>query len=261
MKKAALYFCIMFSFFQELKGQQTTAMDFTMSDCLGNTHHLFQEMDSGRVIVLEFFMTHCDPCVEAGDKLSGMFLDLVKSYPKKLSFYQFGFSDEYTCTDITNWVNDHNFSFTSVPFDSGDAQVKYYGGFGMPTVVVVGGTKHQVIFSSVGFANKDTNDVSLAIHNFFAGKLNLSSLEPSSREINIYPNPASNEIIFLNPLVNKNNSVINIADALGRILFHQVIYSSSTTIHIPIAHFSEGIYTLKCQSDEGEITQKFVINH
>ncbi len=97
--------------------QPTTAYDFNMNDCSGNMHHLFAELDSGNVVIMEFFMLSCSPCVDAGNELQPMIQNLKSSCSNKIKFYHFGFTNSYTCTQITNWVNTN--SYSSVPFDSG----------------------------------------------------------------------------------------------------------------------------------------------
>ena len=49
---------------------QTTALDFTLPDCDGVSHHLFDELDQGKVVILEFAMIpSCQPCISAGGVL------------------------------------------------------------------------------------------------------------------------------------------------------------------------------------------------
>ena len=42
-------------------GAQNNATDFTALDCDGVSHHLFSELDSGKVIVIAWVMP-CGPC-------------------------------------------------------------------------------------------------------------------------------------------------------------------------------------------------------
>jgi thiol-disulfide isomerase/thioredoxin len=171
----------------------TTAYDFKMNDCNGNMHHLFSELDSGNVVVMEFFMISCSPCIVAGHALDEMVVPLKKKYGKKVRFYQIGFTKSYTCSQIQNWVSTNGFA-TSVPFDSGDVQVAYYGGMGMPTVAVVGGKAHDVLFSSIDFKpNPDTATIAASIHTFF----NTTGIQKNAwneLSLRFFPNPASSSI-------------------------------------------------------------------
>jgi hypothetical protein len=185
MKKIfALVFTVLI-FIQISKAQQT-AMDFTMNDCNGQMHNCFTTLDSGDVIILEFFMT-CNMCVTAGKQVEAMKDQLDLQYPGKIKFYQMGYTNSYTCTAVLNWVNTNNFS--SVPFDSGAALVAYYGGFGMPTLAVVAGSTHEVLYTTVGYTNGDTADIASAIHDFFSST-GMSEITADVNAVNVFPNPA-----------------------------------------------------------------------
>lgn len=167
-----------------------TAYDFNMNDCNGKMHHLFSELDSGNVVVLEFFMLSCSPCIVAGKSLDAMVTPLKKKYGEKVRFYQFGFTKSYTCTQIQNWVSTNGFA-NAVPFDSGDVQVAYYGGMGMPTVAVVAGKGHKVLFTSMDYKPAtDTAIISADIHAFF-NSTGIQKNEDISSSVSIFPNPAS----------------------------------------------------------------------
>ena len=168
MKKVLLIIGVIVSSISITNAQVSTAQDFTMSDCNpGNTHSLFADyLDNEEVVIMEFFM-NCGSCIAAGQKISPMMTSLNTQYPGQVNFWALAFTNSYTCTTCNNWVN--NNSINAVPFDSGAAQVAYYGGFAMPTVVVVAGSQHQVIYNSNfdGPAG-DTAAIHAAIDNFFA---------------------------------------------------------------------------------------------
>ncbi|MCX6258305.1 MAG: redoxin domain-containing protein [Bacteroidia bacterium] len=41
---------------------QIIAPDFSLTDTHGNTYHLYQELDAGKIVVLDFFTIGCGPC-------------------------------------------------------------------------------------------------------------------------------------------------------------------------------------------------------
>ncbi len=49
---------------------QATAMDVEQNDCDGAYHHLFAELDAGNVIILDYVMLNCAPCI-LGTQSSG----------------------------------------------------------------------------------------------------------------------------------------------------------------------------------------------
>lgn len=192
--KTQLLFLILFLSFgidkNAIAQTPDTAYDFNMNDCNGKMHHLFSELDSGNVVVMEFFMLSCSPCIVAGKSLDAMLIPLKNKYGEKVRFYQFGFTKSYTCTQIQNWVSTNGFA-NSVPFDSGDVQVAYYGGMGMPTIAVVAGKEHKVLFTTMDYKPAtDTAIISSDIHTFF-NTTGIPTNVNMSSSVSVYPNPAS----------------------------------------------------------------------
>lgn len=177
---------------------QTTAVNFNMSDCNGNMHNLFSELDAGKVVIMEFFMLSCSPCIDAGNALDPMFTRLKATCSNNINYYQFGFTNSYNCSQITNWVTSHN--FTSVPIDSGAYQVGYYNGMGMPSIAVVAGKSHKVLYlcnaNTASFdVVKDTAVIADSIRTFFNCKpTGIKKPTQNISSISLVPNPASTNL-------------------------------------------------------------------
>ncbi len=240
----------------------TTAYDFNMNDCNGKMHHLFSELDSGNVVVMEFFMLSCSPCIDAGHALDAMVTPMKKKYGEKVRFYQMGFTKSYTCTQIKSWVSTNGFA-NSVPFDSGDVQVAYYDGMGMPTIAVVAGKGHGVLFTSTSFAPKtDTAVISKAIHTFFnpAGVLN----ESISSTVSIYPNPVSNAFTLSLDSKKAGTLVITLTNLQGQKVAdlpaeNIKVGEWNKTISLP--HLESGIYFLSGTVNGNFFTKKITIQN
>ncbi|MDD4848201.1 MAG: redoxin domain-containing protein, partial [Bacteroidales bacterium] len=48
----------------------TTAVDFTATDCHGTEIHLFDILDGGQYVLIDFFYTTCGPCIQATPKVA-----------------------------------------------------------------------------------------------------------------------------------------------------------------------------------------------
>lgn len=189
---------------------QTTAQDWTKNDCDGNSHHLFAELNAGSVIILEYVMMDCAPCITAANGLKPIYNQFNSSHPGKVKSYSIGFSDTYTCTQLQNWKSTNNLSHTTM-FPTGASDVSYYGGMGMPTIVVVGGPFHKVFYKKQGYSPSDNTTITAAINSALVA----TSVEtPVPAEFfQVYPNPASSYIDFQ---LNEAAHVMSITDLSGK---------------------------------------------
>jgi hypothetical protein len=115
---------------------------------------------------------------------------------------------------MLDFKNDNGFH-TSV-FDSGAYLCALYGGFGMPTVAILAGPAHDVIYSNVGFVTADTAYAGTAIRDYFSGVGIEEQNELSGW--NVYPNPASAKINVEFTLASPSNVNIQIVDLSGRLV-------------------------------------------
>lgn len=263
MKKIILLITTAVVLFDLSVNAQSTAMDFNLTDCNGSSHHLFSDLDAGNAVIIEFFMTSCNSCITAGQKLEAMKTDLLAEFPGKIKTYAFGFNNTYTCSQITSWIT--NNGFTSIPCDSGAAQVAYYGGMGMPTIVILGGgAAHSVLGSPyVGFTTSDTTTMANDIRSF----LSPSGIKETSLAVNsidVFPNPANNKLNLTFELIKNSTVKIELIDITGRVisvLSNENLLSGKISKTIETASFAEGNYILKVSADEAVINKKINIVH
>jgi|GEM_PF-329551 len=258
-----LAFVVTTMFSVQKANAQTTAMDFTMVDCSSTptTHNLFSDLNSGKVVIIEYFMLSCSSCPAAGQKLESMKTSLLSQYPGKIKSYAFGFNNTYTCAQVNNWVTTNGFS--SVPSDSGAAQVAYYGGMGMPTIVIIGGTNHKLLGSPyIGFSTSDTTIMATDIRNFFASTTGINEIKSNLSELNIYPNPSANEVKISFNLTENTHTVIEIMDITGRIVktvLNEKIAIGSSTRTVNVSNLDNGNYIVRINTDGHMVQQKLSI--
>jgi hypothetical protein len=257
MKKLILcsLFAAVASFASPVKAQ-TTAMDFNILDCNGTQHHLYSDLDAGKAVIIEFFMNSCSPCVTAGQALESMKADLLSEYPGMVKAYTFAFNNSYSCTIVNNWVT--NNGFTSVPSDSGAAQVAYYGGMGMPTIVILGGgTNHSVLGSPyIGFSTSDTTTMAADIRAFLGGTSINDNL--AANGLNVYPNPANTEMNISFTLEETSDVTIELVDVAGRVVatvLREKAMSGAITRTINTTAIAQGNYVIRINAN-GKISQQ-----
>lgn len=241
---------------------QTTAMNYDFIDCAGNPQSIFADLDAGKALIIEYFMTSCSPCITAGATLETMKADLMAEFPGMIKAYAFGFSNTYNCTTINNWVTTNG--ITSIPADSGALQVAYYGGMGMPTIVILGGgTSHAVLGSPyLSYTTSDTAIMATDIRNFLNGtgikENNLVS------NINLYPNPSNEQVKLTFELKEMSTVKIELFDISGRLV--STISEKKNQVGgivetINTNQFSQGSYLIQINANGTISKQKLNIIH
>ena len=245
--KNLFYLFIALLFATATSKAQTTAMDFNRMDCNGNMQHLFADLDSGNVVIIEFFMQNCGSCPIAGDKIEALKADLLAQFPGKIKSYAIGFNNTYSCASNAAWVNSNG--FTAVPMDSGAAQVAYYGGMGMPTVVALGGGNAHLVLGEpyLGLTNSDTAAMADDIRDF----LNATGIDDSESPVisfTMFPNPSSDEVTLAYEMKETGNISIDVFDITGknvRSLLNDNIAAGTFKKSFNIASLTAGNYIVR----------------
>jgi thiol-disulfide isomerase/thioredoxin len=239
-----------------LASAQTVAQNFTSTSCSGPPYELFNHLDQEKVVIIEFFMLNCTSCITAGNKLNPLYNTLSQQYPGRVEFWQMAFNNTYNCVDLSNWQNSHGYN--SVMFDSGAAQVAYYGGFGMPTIAVVAGSTHQVLFKRVGFQNNDTTLIGTAVRGFLNTTTGIQYVNEFTK-INLYPNPAQTEV-NIQVISEQKNVSFMVTDLTGkRMQLEPPVLSGESTYKINTSGFSAGVYILQMISNVQPVSTRFTI--
>lgn len=241
---------------------QTAAMGYNFIDCASNPQSIFADLDAGKALIIEYFMTSCSPCISAGATLEAMKADLMAQFPGMIKAYAFGYSDTYTCPTINSWVTTNG--ITSIPADSGALQVAYYGGMGMPTIVILGGgTSHTVLGAPyLSYTTSDTAIMATDIRNF----LNGTGIKENNfiSKINLFPNPSNEQVKLTFELKEISNVKIELFDISGRLVstisekknqVGEIVATINTSL------YSEGSYLIKVNANGNVSQQKLNIVH
>ncbi len=225
---------------------QTTALDFTANDCDGMPHNLFSDLDAGNAVVLELVMMGCQPCVDAAHSIVDNVLPNV-SDPTRVKYYSIGYTNSINCTQINNWKNTNG--FTHQVFAGMSAQTTYYGGMGMPTVIILGGgSTHGVYYSELGHSDSD-NPTIISVINSALSEANGVS-ENGAQAITLGPNPTTG---LLN--LNATYTSARVVDAQGRTVMNMAVVGAS----IDVSTLAAGHYTLELMAaDTSRAVGRFV---
>jgi len=239
---------------------QTTATDFTTDDCNGVSHNLFSELDAGDVIVISWVMP-CGPCETYSLPAYSAVQTFATSHPGRVHFY---IADDFgttACATLSNFAN--NMTISTI-FSSSDVNMSNYGAYGMPKVVVLGGTDHTIYYnqndSHITFPGTQS-----AISDALSAPLGIEQSVSNKFEISTYPNPVNN---VLNISYIKNQSALinfTIVDVLGKVVLsieESSSYSEEKLIKsINISTLNDGNYFLKISSGGTMESLPFVVSH
>ncbi len=242
-----------------------TPMQFSGVNCNGASVDLFADLDAGKAVILHFFMPSCGSCPPPAQKIQTMANNINAMHPGMVKGYAFPFQNSTTCAYAASWVSSNNLGTLYQPMDSGAAHVANYGGFGMPTVVVLGGSgaNRRVMFSTQSFSTSDTTamrDSIMAMLNMTSG---IADLPSAVNKFTVYPNPATDNISINLDLKETANLLIDVTDITGK---QVAIISNEKQTGIVIKQFStaalpSGNYFVRLQVNGKTATQKLTVNH
>ncbi len=257
---ATFSFALLFVF--TISSAQTTAMQINGLDCNGNAHDLFSELDAGKAVILHFFMPSCGSCPPPAQKIQAMANNIMNTYPGMITAYAMPYQNSTTCSYTSTWCSTNNLSLY-MPYDSGATQVAYYGGFGMPTVVLLGGTDHRVMYSSLNFVTSDTTEMRDSILALFGPLTSGQRLKNEESAFNIYPNPSNENVSMQIDIKRGGNVKIEILNLSGEIVeFDESRIASGLYLkEFNTSFLPSGIYLARVSTNGNFLTKKFSIIH
>ncbi len=239
-----------------------TAMPLNGQDCNGISHDLIADLDAGKAVILHFFMSNCGSCPPPAQKIQAMANNILAKNPGKITAYAMPYENTTTCAYTSSWVSSNGLSLYA-PYDSGAVQVAYYGGFGMPTVVLLGGKDHKVLFSTLSFSTSDTTIMRDKILALLSGTSSLHKVQNIVSTLNVFPNPANENISINIDLYESANVLLDIIDITGKQV--ALVFNENVNGHISkqlnTENLQNGIYLVRLLVNGKMETQKISINH
>lgn len=243
MKK--IYALLLLSALVSTASAQTTAADWQKADCDGNSYSLYDMCDSGNIVIMEFVMMNCTPCVTAAGQLKQVVAEFEESHPGRVKIFSISYNNTTTCTALKTWKTNAGCEWPVIA--NGKEILEPYGSMGMPTIAVVGHDK-QVLYTSIGFSGSKVSALKTAISNGLAQ----SSVKTDARsnEYSLYPNPASNMLRI--QTTSEMPRSYKIVDGLGK----ELLSGSFTTGEVNTSFLASGAYTMLLTLADGSIISK-----
>ena len=82
--------------------------------------------------------------------------------------------------------------------------------------------------------------------------------DKSKSTINVYPNPASDNVNIVTNTLDLN-SQINIYDISGKLIFSQKIKDNFSVINLPVDTYKSGVYTISLLENKSIYHKKLIV--
>lgn len=240
---------------------QTTATDFTLTDCSGNSHSLFSELDAGKVIVISFVMP-CASCIGPSVTAYNSVLNYSVSNPGRVIFYLSDDLGTTTCSTLSTWASLNGLDSATVISNTSLHMNQYNGnGLGMPKIVVLGGGSHLVYFNDNNGSNSHGIDAAII------EALGSNSLGESSSDfvnLKVFPSPVIDNATISYSLIKPEDLSIEIFNFLGenvKTFAPEKQTAGNHNLQIDFETFSSGFYFIKLNTSDAFEIIKFSVTH
>ena len=147
MKKLFVFLCAL-ALTLGLKAQcpYTEARDFTVTDIHGTEVHLFDILDNGQAVLIDFFFTTCSPCQQSTP-------NIVQSYYSMgcnmHDVFYMEIANGDTDAACLNWVNTYGVEYPTISGVGGGSSIcSQYGIGAFPTVILIM-PNHQIVIQDL----------------------------------------------------------------------------------------------------------------
>ena len=147
MKKLFAFLCAL-TLTLGLKAQcpYTEARDFTVTDIHGTEVHLFDILDNGQAVLIDFFFTTCGPCQQSTP-------NIVQSYYSMgcnmHDVFYIEIANGDTDAACLNWVNNYGVEYPTISGVGGGTSIcSQYGITAFPTVILIM-PNHQIVIQDL----------------------------------------------------------------------------------------------------------------
>ena len=229
----------------------TTAVDFTATDCHGTEVHLFDILDGGQYVLLDFFYKACGPCQQATPKVAEAY-SLLGCNQGDIFFMEVSPYDNDAA--LQSWVSTYGIEYPTIGTSSNGASiVNSYGITAFPTIILIAPNR-TILEQDIYPINSSATLTNLA--NTYgiqqlACQTGIHEVAVPENGFNMYPNPVEDMLTITGDL-----QEVTIYNMVGQQVWNQQVNTNEVTI--PTAQWNNGVYFVRVN---GSSAQKLVVAH
>lgn len=230
----------------------TTAVDFTVTTTDGHQFKLFDTLNSGKYVCIDFFYTTCGPCQTAAPKVNQAYEHFGCNTS---NVFFIGIDQGDNNAEVIAFHNTYGVHYPCVSGTqgNGDAVCSSYQITAYPTVILIA-PNHNIVENDIWPINTYNDVVTpLAGHGCLPKACPSSSIEdgtqiaPSQIEL-VFPNPASDIVKLYFNLKDKEKVYFRIIDITGKIVYsaeETLMNQGRNSLSIPVQSVSPGLYFIQ----------------
>lgn len=223
-----------------------TAPDFTATDVHGHTHHLYEYLDAGKFVVLDFFFTTCVPCQYYSPQVN-LAYEKYGCNTADVIFLSIDYNDPDAA--VIAYEQQYNIEFPSIGgLTGGNGIVSDYGIFGFPTFYLIAPDKKIVAH---------IDPPTLQVFDYRFGQQGIEEADCSASGVvetgavgtlRLWPNPAGDGFVRVEIPGNEvRTGRLDIFDFAGRLVESRVFQPGGFSVE----GLPAGLYGVKFTADDG----------
>lgn len=242
-------------------------MNFEMTDTHGDTHNLYEELSSGNMVLLDFFASWCGPCESSTPEVNAVWEQFGSG---QFTYQTYGITveptDNASVIDGLGWGAEYpKFEYTA---DNEALWAHYnglYGGGGIPLFILICPDENNPGYSEVAWVSEgwatggQSQDALIAAAQACDSEVSIE--EVANTSLSIYPNPASNYATVNVSLVEAEEVVVDVVNALGQKVVNVTAQfdAGTNSFELPVEKLSTGVYYVNVKTSNGVVTEKLNI--
>ncbi len=234
-----------------------SAADFTLTDTKGIVATLFDELEYGKVVLVDFMATWCTNCNAYVPALEQIFQEYGAG--EEVSIWAIDTYDNETDQQIEDYKNSLGATYRA--FAKGSSVADKYNIHGIPAFIVICPDK-QIVYEELGWRPETESEIRDAILSCKALGIYDDVKRDSSSHM-VFPNPTNGSANLYFSIDQTESINIEIYDLLGRMHLSTLLLQSRqgmNRINLDCSALEQGLYFIKITSDTKLETIKLVVN-